>query len=284
MAGAYRASVRGHLLIDVPLAATGLACVPEFGWGAFAAAAGAASVLHTWAVIDPRCGLYMPVTWRLRADAPGCALTFDDGPNPEVTPRLLDALAAAGARATFFVVGSHVRAQPALVRRIRAEGHALGLHSDTHSRRFNCWGPWRVRRDLEACGAAIADATGEAPPRLFRPPVGLKNPIVGHVSLTLGLRTVTWSARGRDARSADPEAVARRLDPAIRPGAILVMHDGHEPGRPGTRDACVGAIERLAPRLREVRSYALMPLARGVGLDVALTASSPTPAAASPSA
>jgi peptidoglycan/xylan/chitin deacetylase (PgdA/CDA1 family) len=260
--------VRGHLLIDVPLAATGIALAVAFGPLPLAGAAALSAAVHTWAVTDPRASLYMPVCWRLGAESAGCALTFDDGPNPEVTPRLLDRLGEAGERATFFVIGSHVRRHGALARRMLAEGHTIGLHSDSHSRMFNCWPPRRVKADLEACGAAIADATGAPAPTLFRPPVGLKNPIVGFVAGRLGLSTVTWTARGRDTRTSDPQLIAARLRPGIARGGILLLHDGHEPARPAPRDACLAVVELVLARLRELglRSLPLTADGRGVRL------------------
>jgi len=238
--------MRGHLFVDVPLAAVAIGATPAFGWPVLAAVGGLSVAIHSWGVVNPRSSLYLPVTWRLRQEARDLALTFDDGPNPEVTPRLLDVLAAHGLHATFFVIGEHVARHPELARRIRAGGHALGLHSHTHSRLFNCWTPGRVRRDLAACAAAISQATGEPAPVLFRPPVGLKNPVVGFVAGRLGLCTVTWTARGRDIGAPTPDAVLKRLSPTVRPGAILLLHDGFEPLRPGTRAAAVAVTEALA--------------------------------------
>jgi len=242
-------AMRGHLFVDMPLAAVAISAAPAFGWPVLAAVGGLSVAIHSWGVVNPRSSLYMPVTWRLRQEARDLALTFDDGPNPEVTPRLLDVLAAHGLTATFFVIGAHVDRHPELARRIRAGGHALGLHSHSHSRLFNCWTPGRVRRDLEACATAVSQATGEPAPRLFRPPVGLKNPVVGHVATRLGLCTVTWTARGRDIGASSTDAVLQRLAPSVRPGAILLLHDGFEPTRPGQRSAAVAVTEALAPRL-----------------------------------
>jgi peptidoglycan/xylan/chitin deacetylase (PgdA/CDA1 family) len=273
--------MRGHLLVDVPLAATAIALAHEFGWEAFAGAAALSTVIHSWAVIDPRSSLYMPVTWRLPRTSPGLALTFDDGPNPEVTPRLLDLLGACGQRATFFVIGEHVRRAPELLRRMVAEGHAIGLHSDGHSRLFNCWPPRLVRRDLERCGEAIADATGKAPPRLFRPPVGLKNPVVGHVCSLMKLRAITWTARGRDTHSPAPEIVLRRLRPALAPGSIVTLHDGYEPRRPMPRAGCLEVVGRLCDELdqRSLRSLPMVETADGVALGLSQPAAAAAPLA-----
>ncbi len=260
--------MRGHLFVDVPLVAAAISLYPAYGLAPVAGLAGAAAAIHAWAVTDPRCSLYLPVWWRLPVDAPGCALTFDDGPNPEVTPRLLDALAAIGQQATFFVIGSHVRRHPELIRRMVSEGHAVGLHSDTHSRLFNCWPPGRVRRDLEACAAAIADAAGIPPPRLFRPPVGLKNPIVGWVAGCMDLVAVTWTARGRDTGSASAQTVRARLERGLVRRGIMVMHDGHEPGRAGARATCLEVVRLLDAPLRErnLRSLPLVAVTKGLAL------------------
>jgi peptidoglycan/xylan/chitin deacetylase (PgdA/CDA1 family) len=273
--------MRGHLLVDVPLAAAAIALTHEFGWEAFAGAAALSTVIHSWAVIDPRSSLYMPVTWRLPRSSPGIALTFDDGPNPEVTPRLLDLLGERGQRATFFVIGEHVRRAPELLRRMAAEGHAVGLHSDSHSRLFNCWPPHLVRRDLERCGAAIAEATGQPAPMLFRPPVGLKNPIVGHVCSLMKLRAITWTARGRDTHSPAPEVVLARLRPALVPGSIVTLHDGYEPRRPLPRENCIEVVRRLCDELdaRSLRSLPIVETADGAALGLTRPAAAGTPVA-----
>jgi peptidoglycan-N-acetylglucosamine deacetylase len=260
--------MRGHMLIDVPFAAAAVSLYPVYGLLPLAWLAGAATAIHTWGVINPRSSLYLPIWWRLPAGTADLALTFDDGPNPETTPRVLDLLAQHGQHATFFLVGEHVARHPALVRRMVDEGHAVGLHSHGHSRLFNCWPPGNVRRDLEACGKAIADATGQPPPTLFRPPVGLKNPVVGFVAGRLGLRAVTWSHRALDTGTASVDQVIARLKPGLTPRSILVMHDGYEPTRPRERSLCVASLERLLPLLATsgLRSHALAVAPRGIAL------------------
>ncbi len=243
--------MRPHLLVDVPLAtATTLIGIQLGTWWPLGVAAGAATALHVWGTVHPRASYYMRVHWRLAKGSPDVALTFDDGPHPEHTPAMLDLLAAHGCRATFFVVGEHAQRHPQLLRRMRAEGHAIGLHSHGHSRWFNCWPPHLVMRDLGRCGASIADATGEAPPRLFRPPVGLKNPLVGEAARRMGLVTVTWSERAWDRPGRDAGPIAARLVAGLAPRAILMLHDGHEPGRPVDRSPSVAALALLLPELR----------------------------------
>ncbi|MBA3700386.1 MAG: polysaccharide deacetylase family protein [Planctomycetes bacterium] len=258
--------MRGHLIVDVPLIAAAVSLAPVYGLAPLAWITLAATGIHTWGVVNPRSSLYMPVWWRLPKGSDGVALTFDDGPHPERTPAVLDLLAKHGQKATFFLIGENVRRHPALVRRIVDEGHAVGLHSDTHSWWFNCWPPPKLRRDLERCAASISDATGRAAPTLFRPPVGLKNPMVGFVTGRLGLRTVTWSCRALDTGSATVEQVTTRLANGLKPRAILGMHDGAEPDKPRPGTLCVDALARLLPILRErgLTSRALCATQRGI--------------------
>ena len=237
--------VRAHLLIDCPLVATAIAGGYSAGWPVVACCAGISLGIHTWGVLHPRSSLYLPVHGRVADPGDGFALTLDDGPDPEQTPRILDALAEAEARATFFMIGSHVRRHPQVVRRMVAEGHGLGLHSDSHSHWFNLWPPWRVAEDLRVCGAAIADATGMPPPRLFRPPIGLKNPVVGHVAGRLGLVCVTWTAGGGDTARRSLDEVERRCLPGLRPGGIILLHDGRDPASTCARPHAVPLVQRL---------------------------------------
>lgn len=226
-----------------------------------ALACAAAGLIGTgaWGALHPRAQLFGRVRSRLDPGRAGVALTFDDGPHPEWTPRVLDVLAAAGATATFFVVGCQVRRHPLLVRRIVAEGHALGLHSDRHQ----WWLALRPRAgaaaDLAACAAAVQDAGGGAT-RWFRPPIGWKSPALLAAARDLGLETVAWSARGLDTVERDPARIAGRLLRGIAPGAILLLHDGWEPGWRAERAPTLAALALLLAGLRE-RGLATVSLA-----------------------
>jgi peptidoglycan-N-acetylglucosamine deacetylase len=241
--------MRGHRAVDPPaLAAAAAAWWWAGPWMALPVAAAAVAV-HAWGALHPRSSLYLPVVWRL--PGPELALTCDDGPHPTTTPAVLDRLAAAGQRATFFVIGAHVRSHPALVRRIHAAGHGLGLHSDTHARDFPLWSPARIAADLTANADAIADATGALPPCIFRPPMGVKTPRLATAIRRLGLTSILWTASARDGVPTDPDRAARRLARAVGPGAILTMHDGHEPTRPRDTGTCLAILDRLLPLLAE---------------------------------
>jgi peptidoglycan/xylan/chitin deacetylase (PgdA/CDA1 family) len=201
--------------------------------------------LHALAASHPRARWYGPVTWQMPWND-AIALTFDDGPHPEVTPRVLDLLAAAGAHATFCVIGEHVRRHPGLVRRMVAEGHTVAVHSDQHRWTFNLWGRTRLAADLAQAMATIKDISGIRPV-WFRPPIGLRNPLVHAVSTDCGLRILTWTVNVRDTRPQTSVVLRERIRARLRPGAILVLHDGHEPWRHADRSRCLAVLpEALA--------------------------------------
>lgn len=177
-----------------------------------------------------RFSMFADVVTRGGDDARGVALTFDDGPDPKSTPKVLDLLDAAGAKATFFVIGHKVTDHPELTAEIAARGHALGIHSYAHERLFSLRPPWQVKRDLERALNAVEHATGERPV-LFRAPIGHISPAMAGVARDLGLITVGWTARGVDGWSgAKPDKVARNVCAHLRDGAILLLHDAAEKG------------------------------------------------------
>lgn len=240
---------RPHLAVDTPLVAAHLSCVIAGMWTGVAVLSAAIVGLHAWASMHPRSQWYLPAHWRLDPACGACALTFDDGPHPEHTPRILDLLAAHRQRATFFVIGANIAGNEAILRRMRADGHSIGLHSQRHSRCFNILPKARIRADLERCAKTIAEVTGEAPPRLFRPPVGLRSPQVADVVRDLGLVCTTWSERTCDTRARNARGLALRLERAAKPGAIILCHDGCEPGRGGDRTITVTALGHLLERM-----------------------------------
>ncbi len=203
---------------------------------------GANQGVLTGAVLRPRSGTLGPNLTRLPAAATSrreIALTFDDGPDPDITPRVLDRLDANHAKATFFVVGEQARRHPALVREIVRRGHAVENHSYHHSMHFPWYGPRRLARDIGAAQAAIADACGHAP-IFFRAPMGFRTPLLDPVLARLGLHLVSWTRRAFDTVERDPRIVAARLSRDLGAGDILLMHDGVAilgRGRPATADS-----------------------------------------------
>jgi peptidoglycan-N-acetylglucosamine deacetylase len=184
------------------------------------------------------------------------ALTFDDGPDPGVTPRVLDLLDGAGARATFFCIGRHAAAYPELTVEIARRGHRVENHSHTHPHLFACYSWGALRREIERAQDAIAATAGRRP-RLFRAPAGLRNPLLDGVLHRNGLRLVSWTRRGFDAVDRNPESIARRLLQGLAPGDVLLLHDGstvrERGGNPQVLEVLPRVLEALSARgLRSV--------------------------------
>ena len=194
--------------------------------------------------------------WRLfpareRADgAEGIVLTFDDGPDRDATPRMLDALDAAGARATFFFVGEQIEADPALAREVAQRGHDVQLHGYGHV------GHDRLaaedgRRDLERGARALREATG-LQARFYRPPYGRFSEESYETCAELGLEAVYWSAWGTDWETISPQRIADLVIPDLSPGALVLLHDspryGHRPSAQPTVDALPLIVANAAER------------------------------------
>jgi peptidoglycan/xylan/chitin deacetylase (PgdA/CDA1 family) len=184
------------------------------------------------------------------AGATGCALTFDDGPHPQGTPAVLEALSAAHAKAAFFLVGEQVRANPALAREIVAQGHWIGLHCDRH-RNLMRLAPAQVQRDIARARDTIGEATGVAP-LLYRPPYGILNGEALRIARRQGWRTLLWSHWGRDWETkATPESIAALVTAELRPGSVLLLHDADDYGASGSWRRTAAALPRVLERIGE---------------------------------
>ncbi len=209
-------------------AAAGLVWRPEaWPWalGTLAANHGVLTAAGLW----PRSRLLGPNWTRLPPQAATrgeVAITIDDGPDPEVTPRVLDLLDRHGARATFFLIGRKARRHPALAREIVARGHAVENHSEAHDHRFSLCGPRALAREIGAAQATLTELCCETP-RFFRAPAGLRNPFLEPVLAQLDLTLAAWTRRGFDTRNGDPAAVTARLTRGLGAGDILLLHDGN---------------------------------------------------------
>lgn len=183
----------------------------------------------TVAGLWPRSSMLGPNWTRLPAAASerrAIALTIDDGPDPYVTPQVLDLLDRHGVRATFFCIGEHARRYPALAREIVARGHAVENHSQRHRHTFSVSGPGVLAREIEAAQETLADLTGERP-RFFRAPAGLRNVFLEPVLQRFDLRLASWTRRGFDTRETRADVVAQRLVHQLAAGDILLAHDGN---------------------------------------------------------
>ena len=195
--------------------------------------------------MHPASQLFGP-TIRRTGNPVTMALTFDDGPNPGVTPRLLDLLARRNVPATFFLIGKFVRACPTLAAEIGARGHAVGNHTETHPNLV--WlSSRRIADELARCREAIAVATGREA-LWMRPPFGFRGPqLDGVVRRSGGAGVVMWSAVARDWRPQPAEPVIERLRRA-RGGDIVLLHDGDHRRLNGDRQHTVAALEFWLPR------------------------------------
>jgi peptidoglycan-N-acetylglucosamine deacetylase len=154
------------------------------------------------------------------------ALTIDDGPDPLVTPQVLDVLDQYACRATFFCIGQQAQRHPDLCREIVRRGHAIENHSQRHSHRFSVFGPRALARELQVSQDTLSRICGQRP-LFFRAPAGLRNLFLQPALARQGLTLASWSIRGFDTRIPDAERVKGSLLRGMRPGAILLMHDGH---------------------------------------------------------
>ncbi len=261
-----KASVACHV------AAGAAVCVAPAAWPW---ALGAVAVNHlaiTGAGLWPRSTWLGPNWSRLPDDAAArreIAITIDDGPDPEVTPAVLDLLDAHGVHASFFAIAERAARHPALCREIVARGHSVQNHSDLHSHRFSLMGPAAMARDIGTAQARLADASGELP-RFFRAPAGLRNPFLAAVLERLELRLVSWTRRGYDTVRHDADRVLARLERGLAAGDILLLHDGNAArtaaGRPVVLDVLPRLLERCAAeRLRAVTlpaAFSAEPIAR----------------------
>ncbi len=179
------------------------------------------------------------------------AITIDDGPDPEVTPQVLDILESHGARATFFCVGERVLANADLARNIVTRGHRIENHSQHHRLHFSLLGPRRMQLEIEQAQETIDAVCGERP-RFFRAPAGLRNPFLEPVLAALDMQLVSWTRRGFDTITPRADVVHARLARKLAAGDILLLHDGHAARTPGGRPV----ILEVLPRLLETIAHA----------------------------
>lgn len=178
-------------------------------------------------------------------DRRGVAITFDDGPHPEGTPAVLEALARLGAPATFFLTGEQVARYPAVAREIVDRGHSIGLHGHLH-RPLPLRMPRSSAQDIRTAYAVIEQATA-AEPSLYRPPYGAANPAALLAARRAGLRPVLWARWGRDwERRASAASVSARLTRNLRGGEILLLHDADHYAAPGSWRTTVAALPAIA--------------------------------------
>jgi peptidoglycan/xylan/chitin deacetylase (PgdA/CDA1 family) len=217
--------------------------------GALPGVAAAGAGLLAWGAMHPAAQIFGP-TIRRSGRPNALALTFDDGPNPAITPQLLDLLERHSVRATFFLIGRFVRACPELVRETAARGHVVANHTDTHPNLF-----WlrsaQISVELARCQDAITLITGAGKPRWMRPPYGFRGPHLDAVVRWQGLEgVVMWSVIAYDWKPQPAARLIARLG-RLRGGDMVVLHDGDHRGLGGDRGHVLAALEYWLPRWRD---------------------------------
>jgi peptidoglycan/xylan/chitin deacetylase (PgdA/CDA1 family) len=214
----------------------------------------AAAGIAAWGAVGPSAQLFGP-TVRHTATTKKLALTFDDGPNPAITPRLLDLFDRHFVRATFFLIGKFARACPDLVREMVSRGHLIGNHTDTHANLI-FKSRAAIREELARCQEAVAAATRSESPRWMRPPYGYRSPMLdGEVQRAGMSGVVMWSRICWDWKPQPAERLIGRLARVARPGIsrgdVVLLHDGDHRALGGDRHHVVAALEYWLPRWRD---------------------------------
>jgi len=245
--------VAGSIGLHV-VAPAGLLWAPEaWPWAIVAIAANHLAL--GIAGLCPRSTILGPNLTRLPESAVArmeISLTFDDGPDPEVTPKVLDILDARDARATFFCIADRAARYPALCEDIVRRGHAVENHSLSHSLKFAMLGIRSIRKEITSAQEVLASLCGR-PPRFFRPPAGLRNPLLDPVLHATGLRLVSWSRRGFDTRGNDVGKVASRLLGGLAAGDIVLLHDGHAARSASGTPIVLDVLPLLLDRIESMR-------------------------------
>lgn len=178
-----------------------------------------------WASADVKSNIYLRTVCKGDGQDKVVALTFDDGPDEVMTPKVLEVLGRYNIKATFFLVGEKVDRHPELVRQMVQEGHIVANHTFSHKGVFPLSSRRVVEQEILACSRSIKAAVGLSP-LLFRPPFGVTNPIIGKAVDHCGLQAIGWSVRSLDTvAKSEREDVCRRVEAKLHPGAIILLHD-----------------------------------------------------------
>ncbi len=204
------------------------ATLPRFllGFGLW----GSGTLLMLYLLFHPRNQWLVANRFRVECgDRPCVALTFDDGPTPDHTERLLAVLHQKNVVATFFVVGERAERHPQLLRRLAGEGHVIGNHTYSHRSMFCFLTPGRLRDEINRPQETIERICGVRP-RYFRSPVGLRHPLLGVYLREAGLEYISWKIRTFDTLLREPRPILRRVLEQVAPGDIILMHDSDSAG------------------------------------------------------
>ena len=199
-------------------------------------------------IVNPRRALLGKIFWK--GDRRGMALTFDDGPHPYYTPKVLEILDHCQPKAPFFVIGRNLRDHGPLVAAASRAGHVIGNHSLNHWRLMNFSSPEKLRQEILGCQREVEQWAGYKP-RFYRQPAGFRNPNIFRILKELGMAMVGWQVRAFDTQLRNPEAIASRILKKARPGGVILLHDGSDSIRNDDRTATLKALPRILGGLKE---------------------------------
>jgi peptidoglycan/xylan/chitin deacetylase (PgdA/CDA1 family) len=182
------------------------------------------------------------------------AITLDDGPDPIVTPQVLDILDKYDCRATFFCIGERAERHPELCREIIRRGHAIENHSQSHPWYFSLMGPWRMHREICQAQAILSEFSGQ-PPLFFRPTAGLRNPALDPILAHCQLRLCSWSRRGFDTRVSDADTIFNSLSYGLKGGDILLLHDGNSARDVQNNPVILNVLPRLLEHITQQKLH-----------------------------
>jgi peptidoglycan/xylan/chitin deacetylase (PgdA/CDA1 family) len=214
-------------------------------------------------IANPRGALLGKVLWK--GDRRGIALTFDDGPHPLYTPRILEILDHFQAKATFFVIGRYLKDWGALAAEASQRGHVIGNHSYNHLRLMNFLSRAKLRQEILACQQETEKWVGYRP-RFYRQPAGFRNPHIFGILKDLGMSLVGWQVRAFDTQRKDPLAISRQILRKAAPGGVLLLHDGSDSGFHQDRTATLAALPEILRVLRD-RGLACLTLEELLGMS-----------------
>lgn len=184
------------------------------------------------------------------------AITIDDGPDPEVTPQVLDILDRHQAKATFFCIGTSAARHADLCREIIRRGHAIENHSLSHHTLFSLFAPWSMHREVREAQTMLSEISGQVP-RFFRPTAGLRNPGLEPVLAHCGLRLCSWSKRGFDTQVGDPDKVLNSLTRDLKGGDILLLHDGSAARTTAGKPVILDVLPRLLDSIAQANLHSV---------------------------
>jgi peptidoglycan/xylan/chitin deacetylase (PgdA/CDA1 family) len=199
-------------------------------------------------IANPRGAFLGKVLWR--GDQRGVGLTFDDGPHPLYTPRVLEILDHFQAKATFFVIGRHLQEHGDLVIAASRAGHLIGNHTYHHSRVMNFFPSEKMREEILSGQSEVEKWAGYKP-RFYRQPTGFRNPRIFAILKELQLTMVGWQVRAYDTQQKKPRSIVQRILKKAQPGGVILLHDGSDSAITEDRNATLEALPEILQGLKD---------------------------------